>query len=148
MGIAVAVLPSSATGLEFVGLVVLGLLVIGMLRARVLAAGIDWLAPPMLFAAVVGLYYLARPAGLLAGVAAVGGDKADMDVAMALVFAAAAGFWVGYLLRVGEAWGGSMAWPARGSRPGAGPRTASSSPVMGPLRRPVFSRRTWWSPRP
>ncbi len=101
-------------GLELVGVVVLALLVIGMLRARVLAAGIDWLAPPVLFAAVVGLYYLARPAGLLAGVAAVGGDKADMDVAMALVFAAAAGFWVGYLLRVGEAWGGSMAWPARG----------------------------------
>jgi len=108
-GIGVGVCPRGQQPTQWLALAALTLLIVGMVAARAVVAGWDWLAPPVLFAAVFGLYFLARPIGLLVGVEAVTGPQA-MAAAIGIAFVAAAGFWTGYLLPIGKAIGAATPW--------------------------------------
>ncbi len=112
VGIGVAVLASGGGQGELLGLAGLVLLISGLLGVRVRMRGLDWLAPPMLLTVVVGLYYVARPLGLLGGLLPLAGTNADMGAALALVYVMVVSFWIGYGLPVGEAISVSAPWLA------------------------------------
>ncbi len=111
VGIAVSVLASGQGRVALIALVAFALVIGGMIKSRILVAGVDWLGPPVLLAAVAGLYYLVRPVGLLMGLESVVGARVDIAVGVALGVASVVGFWVGYLLPAGEDWGASLPWP-------------------------------------
>ncbi len=115
VGVGVAMCLTGPQAAQWVGLAALVLLIGGMVAAQAVVAGWDWLAPPVLFVVIFGLYFVARPMGLLAGLKAIAGAGAgaQASAAIAIAFVAAVGFWVGYLLPIGKALGVSIPWVSR-----------------------------------
>jgi len=73
----------------------------------------DWLAPAALFAIVFGMYFVLRPAVLLAGLEPVGIGKQGIWAAIVLGFVVVVGFWTGYLLPLGESVARALPWASK-----------------------------------
>ncbi len=73
----------------------------------------DWLAPAALFGVVFGVYFVVRPAALLAGLEPVSVGRQGIWAAIVLGFVVVAGFWAGYLLPLGETVARGLPWASR-----------------------------------
>jgi len=113
VGIGVGVRPAGIEAGWIVGLVGLGLFTVSMIMGLGRVIQRDWLAPAALFAVVFGMYFVLRPAVLLAGIEPVATGRQGIWVAIVLGFVVVAGFWVGYLLPVGEAMARGLPWAGR-----------------------------------
>ena len=96
-----------------VGLVGLGLFAASMMMGRREVIRRDWLAPGALFGVVFGVYFVLRPAVLLAGLEPVTAGRQGIWGAIVLGFVVVAGFWMGYLLPLGEAVARGLPWASR-----------------------------------
>jgi len=113
VGISVAERPAGMDGSWIAGLVGLALLSGGMVVGQRAVIRRDWLAPATLFGVVFGLYFLVRPAVLLAGLEPVGVGRQAIWKAIVTGFFVVAGFWGGYLLPVGEAVARALPWASK-----------------------------------
>jgi len=113
VGIGVAARPAGMEVGWIAGLVGLVLFAGGLITGRKAVIRQDWLAPGALFGVVFGLYFVVRPAALLAGLEPVAVGRQGMWAAIMLGFVVVAGFWAGYLLPLGEAVARSLPWASR-----------------------------------
>ncbi len=113
VGIGVAARPAGIEAGWIVGLVGLGLFAATMTVGREAVIRRDWLAPAVLFGVVFGVYFVLRPAVLLAGLEPVGTGRQGIWAAIVLGFVVVAGFWMGYLLPLGEAVARGLPWASR-----------------------------------
>jgi len=113
VGIGVAGRPAGIEAGWMVGLVGLGLFAASMLVGRRAVIRRDWLSPGALFGVVFGVYFVLRPAVLLAGLEPVATDRQGIWGAIVLGFVVVAGFWMGYLLPLGEAMARSLPWASK-----------------------------------
>jgi len=114
VGVGVAARPAGIEAGWIVGLVALGLLAVSMMMGRAAVFRGDWLAPWVLFGVVFGVYFVLRPAVLLAGLEPVATDRQGIGAAIVWGFVVLAGFWMGYLLPLGEAVARGLPWASRG----------------------------------
>jgi len=115
VGVGIGVSTRSA-GIEAswaVGLVGLGLFAVSMIMGRGAIIRRDWLAPGALFGVVFGVYFMVRPAVLLAGLEPVATGRREIWAAIVLGFVVVAGFWVGYLLPLGETMARGLPWASK-----------------------------------
>lgn len=113
VGIAVAARPAGIEVDWIVGLVGLSLFAASMIVGRGAVIRRDWLAPAALFGVVFGVYFVVRPAVLLAGLEPVAAGRQEIWTAIVLGFVVVAGFWMGYLLPLGEAMARGLPWASR-----------------------------------
>ncbi len=114
VGIGVAARPAGIEAGWIVGLAGLSLFAVGMMVGRGAVIRRDWLAPAGLFGVVFGVYFVLRPAVLLAGLEPVATGRQGIWGAIVLGFVVVAGFWTGYLLPLGEAVARGLPWASRG----------------------------------
>jgi len=113
VGVAVAARPGGVEGDYIAAVVGLGLFAASMIVREGVAIRHDWLSPTALFAVVFGLYFVVRPALLIAGLEPVAARRPEMLGRIIFGFLVAAGFWVGYLLPLGEAMASALPWASR-----------------------------------
>ncbi len=113
VGIGVAMRPAGIEAGWIVGLVGLGLFTAGIMLGGRAVIRRDWLAPAALFGVVFGVYFVLRPAVLLAGLEPVASGRQGIFGAIVLGFVVVAGFWTGYLLPLGEAVARGLPWAGR-----------------------------------
>jgi len=113
VGVGVASRPAGIEAGWIAGLVGLGLFAASMIAGRKVVIRQDWLAPAALFGVVFGLYFVVRPAALLAGLEPVATGRQGIWGAIILGFVVVAGFWTGYLLPLGEAVARSLPWTSK-----------------------------------
>lgn len=113
VGIAVAARPSGIEASWQAGLAGLGLFAASMIVGRGAVIRRDWLAPAALFGVVFGVYFVLRPAALLAGLEPVAAGRQGIWAAIVLGFVVVAGFWMGYLLPLGEAVARALPWASK-----------------------------------
>ncbi|MCK4325095.1 MAG: hypothetical protein KAW89_11225, partial [Armatimonadetes bacterium] len=114
VGIGVAARPAGIEVGWIVGLVGLSLFAASMMMGRGPVIRWDWLAPAALFGVVFGVYFVLRPAVLLAGLEPVATGRQGIGGAIVLGFVVVAGFWMGYLLPLGEAVARGLPWARKG----------------------------------